>query len=224
MPQRRSSYLFAALAAVGVLATWTAAAEAQEQPPPQPAPQPAPTVVIQYQAPPPQAPPQYAPPPQQYQAPVYPQTPQIFPQNERFSGPRIIRDWDDSRPIPPGYHPEERARLGLVIGGAVTFGTLYLFTALGASISNDAGTPASALYIPGVGPFIQLAQCNSPCSATGNFFLAVDGVAQLGGIAMFIAGLAAPKTVLVRTDAKLDLHFVPVMARDQNGMALVGRF
>lgn len=225
MPLRRSYLSVAAFAALGVLGSpaFCGDASAQEQvvqlppaPPPVTAPaQPPPTVVIQYQ--------QQAP----YQAPVYQAPPQapatnVFPQ-QGFSGPRIIRDWDDSRPIPPGYHAEERARLGLVIGGAVTFGTMYLFTALGASISNDAGTPANALYVPGVGPFIQMAQCQG-CSATGSFFLAVDGVVQVGGIAMFIAGLAAPKTVLVRNDFGLDLHFVPVVARDRTGLALLGRF
>jgi len=233
MPLRRPSSSLTALAGVSVFVglTLSRPAHAQQQapaplpPPPavQPAPpQQAPTVIIQYQAAPP-------PPPVQYQAPVYPTqpppapTPQIFPESQTFTGPRVIKDWDDSRPIPPGYHPEERARLGLVIGGAVMFGVLYSFTALGASISNDAGTPASALYVPGIGPFIQMAQCSAPCSATGNFFLAVDGVAQIGGVAMFIAGLAAPKTVLVRTGS-LDLHLAPVVARDRTGMAVVGRF
>jgi hypothetical protein len=34
----------------------------------------------------------------------------------------------------------------------------------------------------------------------GTFFLVLDGVAQAGGLAMFIAGLAFPRKVLVRND------------------------
>ena len=98
---------------------------------------------------------------------------------------------------------------------------MYFLTTLAAAISSDAGSPANALYIPAVGPFIQMAQAGS---ATGTFLLAIDGVAQLGGIAMFAVGMAAPKTVLVRNDLGIDLHFVPVVARDRQGMALVGTF
>jgi hypothetical protein len=221
MPQPRSPYSLAALAAACLLAsaTYSTRAGAQEhaqlQPMPPPPPPPpgsgAPPIIINYQSPGPQ-----------YQAPMYQQTqPSYVPQSAAMSGPRVITDWDSDRPVPPGYHPEERVRKGLIIGGACTFGAMYLFTTLGAAISSDAGSPANALYIPGVGPFVQMAQGGS---ATGTFLLAVDGIAQIGGIAMFAVGLAAPKTVLVRNDLGVDLHFVPVVARDRQGVALMGTF
>jgi hypothetical protein len=40
---------------------------------------------------------------------------------------------------------------------------------------------------------------------------------------MFIAGLAAPKTVLVRT-AAVELTVVPAVGRAQQGLGVIGRF
>lgn len=177
-----------------------------------------PTVVIQQQYPQPMyQQPQYAPPPPPtyyVQAP-----PQAGPAP---IGPRVLRNWDDSQPVPPGYHVEEHARKGLVIGGAVMFGTMYLLTALGAAIASDAGSNATALWVPAVGPFIQMGQSSS---ATGAFLLALDGVVQVGGLAMFTIGLAAPRTEVVRNDVgSLTIKVSPIVAGDSRGMGLVGTF
>jgi hypothetical protein len=124
--------------------------------------------------------------------------------------------------VPPGYHVEEHARKGLVIGGAVMFGTMYLLTALGAAIASDAGSNSTALWVPAVGPFIQMGQSSS---ATGAFLLALDGVVQVGGLAMFTIGLAAPRTEVVRNDVgSLTIKVSPIVAGDSRGMGLVGTF
>jgi len=168
-----------------------------------------------------------------YTTPVYQQVqPSYVPQSVAFSGPRVITDWSEGEPIPPGYHEATRIRKGLVIGGAVLFGTTYLFTALGASIvaacSGENCYSAGSLFVPGVGPFIQMAQPGN--GAIGNFWLAVDGIAQLGGITMFVVGLAAPKSVLVRNDlgssSKKDFQLAlsPIVGPGQQGMGLVGTF
>jgi len=171
------------------------------------------------QAPPGYAPPGYPPPGYQQGQPYY--VPQGAQGQLTPPGPRVIRDWDEGEPIPLGYHKEEHVRTGLVIGGAVTFGSMYLLTALGASIANDAGGSVGALYVPGLGPFIQMAQTSS---STAAFWLAFDGVVQLGGVAMFVAGFALPKKQLVRNDVGFELHLAPIIARDQTGMGVVGRF
>jgi hypothetical protein len=200
---------------------------AQLQPMPPPGQPQAPTVVIQQQYPAPvyqqpvypQGQPGYGPPPGQ---PYYVvQGPPQPPPSAGPTGPRVITSWDESQPIPPGYRAEERMRKGLVIGGAVTFGTMYLFTALGAAICSDAGSTCGALYVPAIGPFIQMAQSSS---ATGAFLLAFDGVVQVGGLAMLIAGIAAPKTVLVRNDVGFELKLSPIISRDHQGLGVVGRF
>lgn len=124
--------------------------------------------------------------------------PTYVPQTVAMSGPRRIDDWEEGEPIPPGYHPVSRIRKGLVIGGAVTFGVLYLLSAISGAIASDSGAKdGRLLFIPVAGPFTLL---GSGTPATAAVFLVIDGIAQAGGIAMFVAGLAAPKTVLVRND------------------------
>lgn len=192
-------------------------------------------IVVTGQPPPPgyvpAPPPGYVPAPGPgYATPLYQQTqPSYVPQSVAFSGPPVIKDWSEGEPVPPGYHPKTRTRVGLVVGGAVLFGTTYLFSALGAAIGADANpgqtNPYSALLIPGAGPFIQMFQSGN--SSVGNFFLALDGLCQVGGISMFAIGLAAPKTVLVRNDLANSaprLSIVPIVGPDRSGMSLVGTF
>ena len=178
----------------------------------------------------------------EFVAPLQQQTqPSYVPQSVALSGPATIGDYEEGAPMPAGYHPERRTRRGLVIGGAVTFGTLYLVSAMSAAIAADttsyqcadgsypygstancrrASNPLAALYAPVVGPFIQM---GSTDSSTGRMFLAIDGAAQAAGAAMFIYGLASPKTVLVRNDLG-SVRVVPQVAKGSSGVALVGEF
>ncbi len=205
------------------------------------------TVIVQGQQPPPgvvvqQVPPGYAPgyaPPGYapgYTTPIYQETqPAYVPQSVAMSGPRVIKDWNEGDPIPAGYHPATRVKKGWIIGGAVTFGTVYLITALGASVadaaSNNSATP---LFIPVAGPFIQMGNCGSGgCGPVGDFWLGFDGVVQGAGLAMLIYGIASPSTVLVRNDLgenikpkapKLALQPVPVVTPTMQGMGVIGTF
>jgi hypothetical protein len=183
-----------------------------------------------------------------YTTPIYQQIqPSYVPQSVAFSGPRIITDWSDGEPIPPGYHEATRVRKGLVIGGAVLFGSTYLISAFtatagaanasetcainmdfGSSQDCNTGNPLTALFIPAVGPFIQMAHSGN--GAVGNFWLALDGIAQVGGITMFVVGLASPKTVLVRNDLgsikkkDFQLSLAPIVSPQRQGMGVVGTF
>ncbi|APR75066.1 Hypothetical protein A7982_00412 [Minicystis rosea] len=168
--------------------------------------------------PPPGYEPQVAPPPQL--PPGY-----YVPGSVAVSGPRRITDWEEGEPIPPGYHPVTRIRKGLVIGGAVTFGVTYLLTALtGAAISDIGGSKsAKLLLIPIGGPFAVL----STHSTLGDFFCVFDGIVQAAGVGMFIAGLAAPKTVLVRNDLAKHFDIKPMpmtFGRNSAGFGFVGSF
>jgi hypothetical protein len=238
MLRPRSLLLAAPLSAVIAVSADAAAQQPvpeYQQPPPQYAPPP------QYQQPPPQyAPPpqyqqpQYAPAPapvyqQQYPPPVYTPGPVYQAQQPVYvqqapqlpQGPRIIKDWDSSQPIPPGYHKEEHARKGLIIGGAVLFGTTYLLSALTGALANDLGGSATGLFIPAIGPFVQMGQGGT---ATGEFLLAFDGILQCGGIVMFGLGLGYPSTELVRNDFGFSLHLQPMLGPSQQGMGLGGTF
>jgi len=186
------------------------------------------------QAPIVQAPPQGAVAPNgQFVAPLQQQTqPSYVPQSVALSGPREITSWDEDAPIPHGYHEGSRVRKGLIIAGAVTFGTLYLFTAVGAAamldvqngcnqFSGTAGTcgqSSAFLFIPVAGPFIELGKADS---ATAKVFLTIDGIGQAAGLGMFILGLAWQKNVLVRNDLGFDkpkTYFGPMAVGSGNGI------
>lgn len=161
----------------------------------------------------------------EYVAPLSQTTqPAYVPQSVALSGPRFIKDWRDGDPIPYGYHREERVRKGMVITGPILFGVPYLYGTLLASASHDIDHDEfTALYIPVLGPFIQMSKTDS---ATGREILAIDGVLQATGAFLFIYGLAVPRAILVRNDLG-SISLAPVrMGQDGrgNGLALFGTF
>lgn len=197
------------------------------------------TVIVTGQAPPPPLPPGYAPvaPPANttgsasgYPTPIYSQTPPVYdPQRVAPSGPAVIHDWSAGEPIPPGYHPRTRVRGGLVAGGAVLFGITYLVSVLVASVGSDSNpgqsNPVAALLVPAAGPFIQMGHGGN--TAVANYFLALDGLSQVGGMTMFALGFADPQTVLVRdplASGTPRLAITPILGPDRGALGLVGTF
>lgn len=191
------------------------------------------TLAVPYasaQLPPSQPPPASATAPNgEYVAPMQQQTQQVYmPQSVALSGPRIIRDYEDGDQIPPGYHAESRIRTGLVVGGAVTFGVLYMLSVLvGAAISdtnkafNNSKDNGDFLFVPVAGPFLQMTKTDS---SSGKVTLAIDGIAQAAGATMFIVGITSPKTVLVRNDLG-EVRVMPMkMGTNGGGLGLVGTF
>jgi hypothetical protein len=151
----------------------------------------------------------------QYTAPLSQLTqPSYVPQSVALSGPRRITDWNPGEPMPPGYHPVARARRGLIIAGAVTLGSLYLFSFLAAS---EAST--SALYLPVLGPFAQLASGDDGARAV----LLLDGLGQAAGAIMLIAGATTTTTILVRNDLA-EIRLAPTLSKQGGGFGLVGTF
>ena len=65
-----------------------------------------------------------------------------------------------------------------------------------------------------------------PETAGARRLLVLDGLVQTGSIAMFVAGLAAPRTALVRNDVgKAKITPVPMtFGRSSAGLGLVGTF
>lgn len=168
-------------------------------------------------------------PPPGYTAPLSQTTqPTYVPQSVALSGPEELEDFDEGRPLPAGYTPVKRKRKGLIIGGAITFGVTYslsiLVAAAGADSNFGGSNPVAALWVPVVGPFIQMAKDND--SATASVILAADGLAQAAGVAMFVVGLAAPRTVLVRNDlvGGMKVQLTPMLGRNMNGVGLAGSF
>ena len=169
----------------------------------------------------------------QYVAPMQQQTQQTYvPQSVAMSGPRVLKDWHEGDPIPPGYHPATRARTAMIGGGAAMFGAAvpHLRAHRGgwrgarvrttsAARSSNAAAP---LFIPVIGPFITMGNTDS---VTADVFLVVDGLLQAAGLGMFIYGVAVPKVVLVRNDlGKIEFHPTPIVTRDMAGLGVVGTF
>lgn len=151
---------------------------------------------------------------------------QVYPLPVRPAlGPRVITDWEDDEPIPLGYRPVNRVRKGLVIAGAITFGTVYLTTALGGAIAADSGGGgrAAGLLLPVVGP---LAMLGGEAGVTGSFLLVLNTLAQAAGVTMFVVGVTKPKQVLVRSNvAKIEVTPVPMsFGPNSAGFGLTGRF
>ena len=164
------------------------------------------------------------PPPSSQAQPYYAPPPQQQPQAQTYT-PARIDDWHEGEPIPAGYHPVKRIRTGLVTGGGIMFGVSYLISVLIAAVGQDlsgANNPFWPQFIPVVGPFIQMGVTPLATVAVYCTFL---GLVQAGGLAMFIAGFAAPHTYLVRDSyTKNDLQFVPFITPTSSGFALSGRF
>jgi hypothetical protein len=131
---------------------------------------------------------------------------------------------------PPGYHAESRIRGGLVLGGALLLAIPYVIGAgVAAGADGDGNRRLDGLYVPVVGPFIAIAQERSfagdrnDLTGVGNAFggalMIVDGILQVGGLAMVVVGVAAQKTVVVRDRNAQALARWPAVAVGARGAA-----
>ena len=119
-------------------------------------------------------------------------------------GPPEMKYRDDL-PIPPGYHVEERMRIGLVVGGSITFGVFYLPSLMYGVQHSE---PYNRwLVVPVLGPLLSIGsrkKCSSDTDCIGegfiDFFLVFDFIGQAAGAGMLLPGVLATKKVLVRND------------------------
>jgi hypothetical protein len=111
--------------------------------------------------------------------------------------------------------------------GASLFALSYLASALAATTgySTDDGTSSSRtpLWVPAIGPFVMMGNTSS---AGADILLAVDGLAQIGGLTMLVYGLASPKTSRAGGEATAPLAFsiAPLVAPGTSGVTLFTRF
>lgn len=92
----------------------------------------------------------------------------------------------------PGYHVEERPRLGLVIGGAAGWGFAYT---LGLFLAFQ-GEPE--LFVPFVGPMISASSAGPQEAKIAD---AILGIGQLAGLVVFGSGFVFKKKYFVRDEA-----------------------
>ena len=211
-----------AIAALSALAALTIVQPTIAQPAPAPG-----SVTAQPAAPPGYPPPGYPPPgysPGYYPAPGYYPPPGYAP-----PAPPETLPYKEGHPVPSGYHVEGRMRKGLVIGGAITFGVVYLLTLSAAVAAED----ADALYAPVVGPFLQAAIVGEDIdrsdyggvAAVATVLLVINGVVQGVGAGLLIGGLASSKQVLVRDDlGAAPIQISPIMVgKGGLGLGVVGQ-
>ena len=120
----------------------------------------------------------------------------------------------------------------MLIGGAL-FGVTYIGTVLGAAIVSDLCQADSNLgclearwpiYLPVVGPFIQMGYLSGNGASTGRVILALDGALQAGGLAMFIAGAVLWGHSSSHTQYAQRIQFAPYSASTGTGLLAFGRF
>jgi hypothetical protein len=115
----------------------------------------------------------------------------------------------------------------LIWTGATLFTLSYIASAVGATTGydDDAGTTSSraVLWVPVVGPFVWM---GSTSSAGWNILLALDGLTQIGGLTLFVYGIAtSPRPTPVRSaPTALTLSVSPLVAPGASGAALFGTF
>jgi|SRR5579871_5746670 len=134
-------------------------------------------------------------------------------------------------PPPPGWVPprqpiryEERPRYGLLIAGAAVLGGTYLlsvtFTAMADSCGFSNCNNDWPMYIPLLGPFLEIGRLSSGDSGL-SVLLVMDGLAQVGGLVMMIAGGLTHHKVAVYADR---VNVLPWATATGGGLLVSSRF
>lgn len=115
----------------------------------------------------------------------------------------------------------------LIASGLTMFGVSYLPSMIVAASSSQPGD--TSLFVPIVGPWMDLAQRDSSClyghcdRDTGNkVILVMDGVLQGLGALQIVGGFLFPTTRTVTQVASV--HVVPSVSATQMGLTAVGAF
>jgi hypothetical protein len=135
----------------------------------------------------------------------------------------VVDAWHDDAPVVPATTTTQRSHRGLVSGGAVLFSVSYAISLIGAGGNFALGGPRREnwLLLPGLGPLVLMAETTNP---VGNVLLALDALAELGGIAMITYGLAAPSTEPVSDDATPSVAVTPMLGPGWTGVGVAARF
>jgi hypothetical protein len=147
------------------------------------------------------------------------QEPAQAPPSHAAPAPRLL---DADAPAPEGSRSVVRTRPGLVGGGLgllIPTYSLSVTVALFSDILPGFGSNENALLVPVAGPFVQMARTQG---AAGNVVLALDGLGQLGGVALISMGYLFPQEVFFRDAARLTI--APLVGGGQRGLAVLGTF
>lgn len=168
------------------------------------------------------APPPLTPPPgaiPAYQAPgYYYYSPYPLPTAAPAIDSRpLYLHYSDGEPVPDGYYLQEKRHRGLLISGPLVLGIPY-FIGITAAAEYDFSNGSGWLAVPIVGPWVTMSLRKKSCSnnpstysyyasnycgtsdETVRTWLIIDGVAQITGASLFIAGMAITQKRLARRD------------------------
>ena len=165
--------------------------------------------------------------------------PPAFPwgANDASRENRSTGSLDPSKPIPPGFHVEEQPPSSLILVGGVIFGVshgLVFFEGAKAVLAGSSykGCPANGwLMLPVGGPFIvadkqggERSPCRNPEGIASGMYT-LDGLIQVIGAGLLVAGLGAPRQVVVKDAAKSNWQVVPWhVGASSAGVNLIGTF
>lgn len=136
--------------------------------------------------------------------------------------------YHESMTVPEGYHLEETPRYGLIATGVSITSTLWLVSTISAiALDREASQNGDPnfddmywpMFIPVAGPFVAIGTADS--SGTGAAILALDGTIQAVGLALTIAGFAAPTVEIVED---YEITITPTASSENGGMAISGSF
>jgi hypothetical protein len=127
---------------------------------------------------------------------------------------------------------ESRPMYGLIIAGAVTFGAAYLMTAgitgyinaIDCSHASPCRTVYWPLYIPVAGPIVYMGVGDKTAAAIVSPVLVISSLAQLGGLAMLVAGAIVRKKVPVYAEDAPRLTVAPYFSPSGSGLQALGSF
>ena len=111
--------------------------------------------------------------------------------------------------------------------GATIFSLSYIAAALAATTSypasTDITTPHGSLWIPFVGPFIDMGHTRGGADIV---LLALDGAAQIGGFTLFVYGQTTPKKAPPDDEPEkaVTVRIAPVLGPGTGGASVFARF
>ena len=118
-------------------------------------------------------------------------------------------------PVPAGYHVEQSFNTALLASGGALVAFNYALSVIAAraelsfveSTEENARSPRnmSPLYVPLIGPWIAL--FDSGWAGTERVLLAFDGLGQLGGFGLMMAGLLVRESYLVFGPGSMAMTF-----------------
>jgi len=146
-------------------------------------------------------------------------------------------------PVPPGYTIVKRPATGLINGGLIGFGIAYA-GAIGFAAANGFDNGTAWLAAPLVGPWGAIGarrydQCRTSTVAEARrcvrkavsevqviTFLAVDGIGQLAGALVTLAGAISSREELVRSDLlkKVEVSVIPPVDGEPWALSVRGQF